>query len=351
MKIQKTFVFVVVAAALLLSACTGFSTASGWPGLAVQQDTVVVAYGGGVMAVKLSDGNQLWRVPDKADPMKQYFATPSFLNGQVLVGDYANTLHSLDITSGAEKWSYSEAQGRFIGGALVTGELVLAPSVDNHLYALNSQGQFAWKFLAKNDIWAAPVSDGTLAYVAGMDRSLYAVRVKDGTSVWSVELGAAILSAPALSADGVVYVATMGKEVIAVEASSGAILWRTPTAGILWASPVVKDGVIYIGDVEKKAYALDAKTGAELWKLEMPSAIYGAAAVMPSSLLFVTDAGDLVAVSFKGEKLWSQRINGKLYTTPVVAGEKVIVAVKESEKLLFAYDFSGKELWSVNVPK
>ncbi len=351
MKIQKTFLFVVVAAALLLSACTGMTMASSWPGLAVQQDTVYVSYGNGVLAVKAADGSQVWRVPEKADPAKQYYATPSFLNDQVLVGDYDKILHSLDAATGAEKWTFAEAQGRYIAGALVAGDMILAPSVDNTLYALNQQGRVEWKFPVQADIWATPVSDGTLVYIAAMDHNLYAARLKGLTPVWSVNLGAAILSAPALSSDGVLYAATMGKEVVAVEASGGAVLWRFTTTGILWASPVVKDGVVYIGDVEKMVYAIDAKSGTELWKVEMPSAVYGAPAVLPTGLLFVTDGGDLVALSFKGEKLWSQRINGKLYTTPVVAGDKVILAVKDSEKLLFAYDFSGKELWSVAVPK
>ncbi len=350
MKMNKTIVLVLIAAALLLSACTGFTMASSWPGLSAQQDTVFVAFGGGVLAVKASDGSQVWRVPEKIDPAKPYFATPSFLNGQVLVGDYVNTLYSLDAATGAEKWNFAEAQGRYISGALVAGDLILAPSVDNNLYALNQQGRRMWKFTAQNDIWAAPVSDGKLVYVAAMDHNLYAVNLKDGTTVWSVGLGAAMLNAPALS-DGVLYTTTMGSEVVAVEASGGAVVWRFATEGVLWASPVVKDGVVYVGDVAKKVYALDAKSGAELWKIEMPSAVYASAAVLPENLLVVTDGGDLVAVSFKGEKLWSQRINGKLYTAPVVSGEKVFVAVKDSEKLLFAYDFSGKEIWSVAVPK
>lgn len=351
MKISKTFVFIVIAAAMLLSSCTGMPLSSSWPGLAAQQDTVYIAYGNGVMALKASDGSKVWNIPEKADPAKQYFSTPVFLNGQVLVGDYGNTFYSLDVTSGAEKWKFADSKGRYIAGSLVVGDLILAPSVDNVLYALNTQGRQEWKFTAKNDIWAAPVSDGKQVYVASMDRNIHALNLKDGSPTWSVDLGAAILSAPALSSNGVLFAGTLGKEVAAVDAKSGTILWKFAATGAVWASPVVKDGVVYIGDVEKNLYAIDAKSGSELWKVEMPSAVYAAAAIIPTGLIIATDGGDLVALSFKGEKLWSQRINGKLYSTPVVAGEKVFAAVKDSEKLLFAYDFSGKELWSVAVPK
>lgn len=351
MKMTKALIILSLAAVFLLTSCTGMQTASSWPGLAAQQDNLFVAYGNGVMAVKASDGSKVWNYPEKADPAKQYFATPTFLDGQVLVGDYGNTLHSLDVTSGAEKWSFAESTGRYIAGPLVAADVILAPSVDNTLYAINTQGRLEWKFPVQNDIWASPVSDGKQVYIAAMDHNVYAINIKDHASVWTVNLGAAILSAPVLSSDGVLFVATLGKEVVALDTTGGAILWKYSTEGSLWSSPVIKDGTVFIGDIEKKMYAIDAKTGSVLWKVEMPSAVYGAAAVTPSILVVGTDGGDLVALSFKGEKLWSQRINGKLYTTPVVSGDKVFVAVKDSEKLLFAYDFNGREIWSIAVPK
>lgn len=350
---KKSFAILVLitAASLLLTACTGVSMAASWPGLAVQDNTAYIAFGNGIQTVDITNGAPGWRIPDKADPAKQFYATPTFLDGQVLVGDYTNTLHSLDKTSGAEKWVFADAKGRYIAGAVMVGNLILAPSVDDTLYALDQNGRVQWKFTAKNDLWASPVSDGKVVYLAGMDRMLYAVRLSDGTQIWSTDLGAAILSAPALGSNGVIYAATLDKKVIAVEASGGSIVWSADTEGALWSSPVFKDGAVFIGDVAKKFYAFDAKSGAALWKLELPGGIFGAAALIPNGLVVVTDTGDVTALSFKGEKLWSQRINGKLYTTPVVSGDKIFIAVKDSEKLLFAYDFSGKELWSVAVPK
>lgn len=351
MKKSLSILVLIITASLLLSGCTGVSLAASWPGLAVQDNTAYVAFGGGIQTVDTTNGTPGWKSPDKADPAKQFYATPTFLDGQVLVGDYTNTLHSLDKTSGAEKWVFADAKGRYIAGAVMVGNLILAPSVDDTLYALDQNGRLQWKFTAKNDLWASPVSDGKVVYLAGMDRMLYGLRLSDGSQIWSVDLGAAILSAPALGSNGVLYAATLEKKVIAVEAAGGSIVWSADTEGALWSSPVFKDSAVFIGDVNKKFYAFDVKTGAVLWNVELPGAIFGAAALMPNGMVVVTDSGDIVALSLKGEKLWSQRINGKLYTTPVVSGEKVIIAVKDSEKLLYAYDFNGKELWSVAVPK
>lgn len=348
---KYSFILIIVLAGLLLSSCVGLQNASSWPGVSAREDMVYVAYGAGVLAVNAATGSEVWRIPEKADPAKQYYAAPSFLNGQILVGDYKNTLHSLDAATGAENWAFSEAKGRFIAGAVVVGDLILAPSVDNTLYALNTDGRLQWKFTASNDIWASPVSDGSRVYAASMDRSIYALNLKDGSLAWSVQLGTAILSTPALVEGGMLYVSTLGNEVAAVDASGGAVVWTFTTADHVWASPVVNDGTVFVGDVGKNFYALDAKTGAEVWRKELTGAVYAAAALTPESLIIATDSGDLLAYSFAGEKLWSQRINGKLYSTPVLLDGKVFVGVKDGEKVLYAYDVTGKELWSVAVPK
>ena len=44
--------------------------------------------------------------------------------------------------------------------------------------------------------------------------------------------------------------------------------------------------------------------------------------------------------------LWTRTINGKLYTTPVVSSDKIVVAVTRGDALLQAYDLAGNPVWS-----
>ncbi len=78
--------------------------------------------------------------------------------------------------------------------------------------------------------------------------------------------GAAVVSSPAV-ANGVVYVGSSDQNVYALNASTGALLWKYTTGGqIDHSSPAVTNGVVYVGSFDGNVYALNASTGALLWK-------------------------------------------------------------------------------------
>jgi hypothetical protein len=56
-------------------------------------------------------------------------------------------------------------------------------------------------------------------------------------------------------------------------------------------------------------------------------------------------------VSPGGEKIWTHTIIGKVYSSTVVAEERLIFGVLEGEKLLVAVDYKWNDLWSFAHPK
>lgn len=347
--------FVVILASLLLSAC-GALPMSSWPGVTVttQGDFVYVAYASGVYKVDAKNGSMAWRYPDKADAAKQFFANPALSDSIAVVGDYQNSLFGLDAGNGAEKWVNTDAKGQWIASALIVGQTVLAPSSDGNLYALTMDGKVSWKFTAKGPFWARPVSDGKVVYVPSMDHFLYAVNISDGSLAWKTDLGASGVYGVALGDDGNLYLSTLGDEVLAVTSSRGDILWRFKPSGSIWAVPVVKDGVIYFGDLNNKVYAVSAKDGRSTWgDVTAAGPILNSPAVTPEGLVFATENGTVFMIGYDGKMGWNKTINGKLYSSPVVAGQQVVVGVTQGDKdtLLVAYDFTGKDVWTFTVPK
>jgi outer membrane protein assembly factor BamB len=45
------------------------------------------------------------------------------------------------------------------------------------------------------------------------------------------------------------------------------LAWKFTTGGVVWSSPAVVNGVVYVGSLDNNTYALNATTGAQLWKL------------------------------------------------------------------------------------
>jgi outer membrane protein assembly factor BamB len=352
MKLTKESIILAIALVpLLLTACTA-QISGGFPaGAVVNQDILYISSGVAVLAVK-SDGSQIWRYPDKVDTSKSFFAAPVVINGQVVVGDYQNSIFSLDAASGVEKWSFKDAKGRYIASPVIVGDKIIAANADGNVYALDQIGNKLWKFTAKAGLWATPAFDAGHVYVPSMDHFLYSINASDGSLAWATDLGGPMVGAPFLSKDGILYVGTLANKITAVEASSGKELWHFPTVGSVWAMPVYNDGMIYVGDASNKIYALNAKDGTQVWQTDAAGPVIASAGVLPTGLVFVGDTGDVFVVGFQNERAWTDKIiNGKLYSTPIVYGDRLVVPVYQGDNFLVTYDFTGRKGWTFAVPK
>lgn len=337
----------LIVVALLSSACTAMIS-GGFPSGTVEQDVLYMSGGTGVAAIH-SDGSQVWRYPETVDAAKTFYAVPAIVDGQVIIGDYQNTLFSLDAANGTEKWNFAEAKGRYIASPTIVGDKVIAPNGEGSIYALDLTGKKLWKFLGKAGFWSAVVSnkEQTIVYAASMDHTLYAINVRDGTQVWAVDLGSPMLAKPALADDGMLYVGTIGSQIIAVNSSSGSVSWKFDANGAVWSTPYLKDSVLYFGDISNKVFAVNAKNGSLVRAEDAPGPVYATPAAIPTGLVYVCETGDVFMVGYDGVRSWTDKVsNGKLYSTPVVLGERVIIPVDTGDSLLVTYDFTGRKGWT-----
>jgi outer membrane protein assembly factor BamB len=338
---------------ILFSSCSGSRSisATSWPGITVDQDNVYLSYTTGIFALRLSDGQMVWRYPAEADNKILFYASPAKVDGQIVVGDYGTTLYAIKSESGTQSWLFTGAKGRWISDVLPAGDLILAPNADNWLYALSQDGALQWKFETEKALWAAPAFDGTNVYLPSMDHFLYALNSQGGQEIWKVDLGGAIVHSPLLSEEGVLYVGTLGKEVVAVDASDGSVLWRFPTEKEVWGTPVLNEGVIFFGDLNGNVYAVDAVTGTQKWVMEAGVAVAGGGVVTPDGVVFTTEDGNILMIGFDGTKQWTQTIEGKLYGSPVATEDTIIVGITQGENVLVALTMNGTIKWTFAIPE
>ena len=63
--------------------------------------------------------------------------------------------------------------------------------------------------------------------------------------------------------------------------------------------------------------------------------------------MIALEKGELRAYKLSDRSpLWTRTLDGKLYTTPVVSSDKIVVAVTKGQALLQAYDSAGNPVWS-----
>ena len=210
----------------------------------VRGDTLIaVDEGGVVQALRLDDGDLLWRAE-----LGGLARTGLTLGGDfAFAGTAAGDLVALSAATGKERWRTNlgeavrsqpvlageqvvtaMASGRVLAarrdsgqvvwervlGALPTPGLALAAGVlvigcaDSHFYGLDAAtGEVRWSFATEGVVRSSPVATDHTAYGASSDGHLYALALQGGHLLWKYRLDGPVLAPVSLGAE-VVAVAT-----------------------------------------------------------------------------------------------------------------------------------------------
>jgi outer membrane protein assembly factor BamB len=351
MKLKKFLLIITfVILSIFLSACSSAIYAStGWHGLVANTDTVYLAAGTQVYAVDLNTGSEQWRYPAKVNAKITFYANPVLTSdGQLIVASYDHKLYSLNPKTGSENWIYTGSKNRLIGGPFVTQDMIYQPSTDGYIYAVDMTGKQAWSFETGGPLWARPTNnpDCGCVIVAAMDHIVYSFNASTGQLLWkSPDLGGAMVGTPAVSTDEVLYVGTFGKEMIALDATNGAIKWRFTTQDWVWSGPTLANNVLYFGDLSGYFYALNAADGTSEWRIQPKDSIVDTPIVLEDKIYFTTESETLFIVNTAGEIVNSKVIGGLIYSSPLVAGDTILVSPTNFDSLLVALNLDGNQKW------
>lgn len=344
----------LIVLASLLSACMGGATgtATSWPGLTANGGLVYLAYGQYVYAVDHANGSERWRFPSEPIKNAEFYASPALTeDGQVIIGSFNHKLYSVDAASGTQRWVFEGAKDRYIASPLVTEKAIYAPSSDGNVYALNYNGQLLWTFNTDGPIWAAPSTNPECEciYISSMDHHVYVADAETGRELWQSEkLSGSVIGQPAYDDENkLIFAATVGNEMIAMNVENGRVVWRVPTEEWVWSAPLLVDGNLYFGDAGGNFYSLAAANGNQNWKIQpLPgSSIVGTPILVNDTIYFTSESASIYGVNTAGTVARTYNVAAKLYTPPVWAGEKFLIAEVEGDALLVALNENGAQQW------
>ncbi len=172
-------------------------------------------------------------------------------------------------------------------------------------------------------IAAAPVVAGGRVFT--LDAAMVVAGVSTGGQLlWQTDLTPATdrggrVSGGGLAAEGGrLYAATAYGEVIAMDAATGAMLWRQRVDSPIQGAPAVADGVVYVTGRDGAAWAIGANDGKVQWQVvgtPGPAGYIGSSAptVADRAVIFPSGAADLMAVLKigGGSKIWQESIAGR----------------------------------------
>lgn len=343
-------IFTLLLAAVLLSGCSGSSAlmaATSWPGVTIGQDSVIVS-NNQIHALRPDTGSVLWRFPAEPDRNIQFYAPAAVSpDGDLIAGTYNNSLYKLAGADGRILWNADVASDRFIGAAVITDSLVIAPSADGIVYALELEtGSVVWEFATGHAIWSAPAVNGEQIYVTSLDHTIYAIDLQTGTQSWSYDTGFSIPDSAVLYED-FLLAGTFGNQVVALDKTSGSLVWSFDTEGWVWATPAVHNGTAYFGDMEGNFFSVDIETGTLIEKTEFESAIATTPLIHQGTIVILSENGEVYARSLEdGSPIWQTTIEGQLLSDPVLYEDLLLVAPFKADTVVKAMIFdAGTTRW------
>jgi outer membrane protein assembly factor BamB len=317
-----------------------FSAADGFVATAAIAGGTVyaAALDGRLYALDLATGAERWRY-QAADAIK---SSPLVADGAVYFGDEAGNLHAVDAATGKRRWAFA-ADGPLTASPVRAGDCVLAGSYDNRLYCLRpDSGEAAWSLETEGYVHGTPaVTASGEAVVAGCDGMLRRVRLADGRELGAVALDAYAAASPAL-AGGRAFVGTFGNRVVAVDLAAGAVAWTfAPQREFpFYASAAVAgDGdaaLVVAPGRDREVHALAAADGAERWSWAAGAQVDASPVVAGERVLVATKGGVLAALDLAtGKPGWTFTAGAGFDASPAVAGGRLVIG--DADGVLYCF--------------
>ncbi|MEE9151484.1 MAG: PQQ-binding-like beta-propeller repeat protein, partial [Thermoplasmata archaeon] len=175
-------------------------------GAIVIEDVVYIPTNNRIYALNANNGSEIWSIYGG-----------DVHGGAAVEGDniyvIKNGLTALNRFSGSQLWTYSYE--RLHTTPTVAYEKVFIQSPDGYLHALyKDNGSLAWKYDLNTNNWNLVQSSCAAGFnkifvgaqVGILTGKFFCFDPEDGTLIWSVETNGSIISSPAISGNGIVYV-------------------------------------------------------------------------------------------------------------------------------------------------
>ena len=284
-------------------------------GLALDGERLFASLGTGeVVALDAGNGTELWRI-NLNSPVR---SAPTVYGGRIFVITADNKLTALAQDDGRTLWQHyaffeslslmgkaAPAVDKGIGvAAFASGDVIAFRPENGSIVWTESLGSSRLNGNGAdiNDIRARPVISDDRVFIVSSGGVLSSLDMKNGAVIWEREIGG--VNQPWLAGD-FLYVLSAYDELVALEASSGKILWVNRLAQwqdaekkknkLIWTGPVMAGSRLILVNSEGKAVAVAPQTGTIIGWDDIDSKGSLPPIVLENTLFFVTENGKLIA--------------------------------------------------------
>jgi outer membrane protein assembly factor BamB len=216
---------------------------------------------------------------------------------------------------------------------------------------------------------AQPVVAENRVFTQDADNRITAVDAKNGDKIWRVNITPDDIeggSGGGIAYDeGRLYISTGFAQVVAMDSTSGAVLWRQKVSGPMRGAPTVRNGRVFVITVDNQLHCLSTETGKVEWThqgiVEQAAVLAGNSPAVEGNIVIVPySSGELYALRVEsGAVLWQDSLSNVTRTRGAarltdIGGRPIIdrgrvYAVGHSDTLVAIDLRSGRRLWEREI--
>jgi outer membrane protein assembly factor BamB len=339
----------VVLLPVLLTGCVRGMTPIGWSGALIDDGKMYVgSREGRLVSLSSVDSSGHWADPLFADQLKNAASGSACSTGSSTGG----------ACGGAAPVVAIYGTPAVANNIPTYGSLVYLAGYNGKIYAYDvsssSSIQLVWQYPVDTNlspIVSSIVVANNMIYFGDSDKNVYALDAAKGLLVWKFTTGGEIWSTPAVDANTLV-ISSFDKKVYGLDAISGQKKWEFATKSTNVAPPVIFNGQVYVGSLDQYIYALNETDGKLVWSFKGGNWFW-ARPYLYSGVIYAPNLdGNVYALNAASGKLVSTYdVGGQVASWPTAAGNQIVVATEN--KSLYALDTTstngGKKLIG-NIP-
>ena len=254
------------------------------------------------------------------------------------------TQHAIDQLTGELRWSNSIRQR--LSKPVVSGQAAYYGSKSNQVYALDlSDGAEVWTFSRIGGFACnTPVVSQGRVFFGTHDGGWYVVDAKDGNLIQEVKTSKGICCSPSTRAGAVYFVDWAGdlhcQQVSTLQSS---VLLKTDVSSHVAPTIVGKTGLLT--NDSGLLLAFDMDSGQELWRFRPDGQLWRNPSVANGSCIVVTDKSHVYCLDVQtGKQKWDVAKSGTVYTSATIA--RTVAYISCGDHYLYALEVdTGDELW------
>ncbi|MBV9848409.1 MAG: PQQ-binding-like beta-propeller repeat protein [Armatimonadetes bacterium] len=252
-----------------------------------------------IQAFELTTGAALWDfdLPDARGIYPDRGAMALSEDGLLYAATLGGAVVALDAIRGTRRWE-SRVAGTVYGGVTVADDCLLVPAGDAVCVLDRRTGALEQTLPLGGRLDTAPASAEGTVFATCDDGHVYAFTLAAGDKLWQTAADGPFDAAP-LVRGGVVHAATMAGTVYALDAATGGVKWRTSaTARPIAVTPALSaDGLLFVAADDGFLHVIAAETGNLIRSRRVSPSPLRASPVCSGHTVFVgADDGNIYAL-------------------------------------------------------